>query len=172
MTWKLNEATTHASLPSSSGPRSLLELLSPLQLKQDFMCSVFNKCLLSDMGKTLVRKHLDTMNDQPVQREFEAHMTTSSKGKAEKYRLDHCDTTTVPDRSWNAATDQFVLHFNEQFRQQDEVSPSTEVLPQMTRLTLLQTAVHAIPELKVVEAMEEFLSSYSSTRTTTLLLMY
>ena len=45
------------------GDADSLELF---RLKNDFMYSVFNKCLLSDMGKTIVRKHLDNMNAQRV----------------------------------------------------------------------------------------------------------
>ena len=60
-------------------------------------------------------------------------------------------------------TEQFILHFNEQFRQLDEVSPPEESLPCATRLTLLQTAVHNIPELRMVETMEAFISLSSST---------
>ena len=59
------------------------------------------------------------------------------------------------DKSWKGTTEQFILHFNEQFRQLDEVSPPEESLPYTTRLTLLQTAVHNIPELWMVETMEE-----------------
>ena len=47
---------------SLRGDADRLELFS---FKNDFMCSVFNKCLLSDMGKTIVRKHLDNMNAHP-----------------------------------------------------------------------------------------------------------
>ena len=132
-------------------------------LKNDFMYSAFNKCLLSYMGKTIVRKHLDNMNAQRVWEEFSTHMTTSSKGKAEKHRLHTYVTTTVLDKSWWGTTDQFILHFNEQFRQLDEVSPPEESLPYTTRLTLLQTAVHNIPELRMVETMEEFISLSSTT---------
>ena len=66
-------------------------------------------------------------------------------------------------KSWKGTTEQFILHFNEQFRQLDEVSPPEESLPYTTRLTLLQTAVHNIPELRMVETMEEFISLSSST---------
>ena len=90
-------------------------------------------------------------------------MTTSSKGKAEKRRLHTYVATTVLDKSWKGTTEQFILHFNEQFRQLDEVSPPEESLPYTTRLTLLQTAVHNIPELRMVETMEEFISLSSST---------
>ena len=72
-------------------------------------------------------------------------------------------TTTVLDKSWKCTTEQFILHFNEQVRQLDEVSPPEESLPYTTRLTLLQTAVHNIPELRMVETMEEFISLPSST---------
>ena len=42
-------------------------------------------------------------------------------------------------------------------------SPPEESLPFTTRLTLLQTAVHNIPELRKVETMEEFITLSSST---------
>ena len=91
------------------------------------------------------------------------NLPPSSKGKAEKRRLHTYVTTTVLDKSWKGTTEQFILHFNEQFRQLDEVSPPEESLPYTTRLTLLQTAVHNIPELRMVETMEEFISLSSST---------
>ena len=86
-------------------PRGDADSLELLRLKNDFMYSVFNKCLL----------------------------------------------------------EQFILHFNEQFQQLDEVSPPEESLPYSTRLTLLQAAVHNIPELRMVENMEEIISLSSST---------
>ena len=144
-------------------PKGDADSLELFRLKNDFMYSVFNKCLLSDMGKTIVRKLLDNMNAQRVWEEFATHMTTSSKGKAEKRRLHTYVTITVLDKSWKGTTEQFILHFNEQFRQLDEVSPPEESIPYTTRLTLLQTAVHNIPELRMVETMEEFISLSSST---------
>ena len=97
-------------------PRGDADSLELFRLKNDFMYSVFNKCLLSDMGKTIVRKHVDNMNLQRVWEEFATHVTTSSKGKAEKRRLHTYVTTTVLDNSWKGTTEQFILHFNEQFR--------------------------------------------------------
>ena len=144
-------------------PRSDSDSLELFRLKNDFMYTVFNKCSLSDMGKTIVRKHLDNMNAQRVWEEFATHMTTSSKGKDEKCRLHTYVTTTILDKSWKGTTEQFILHFNEQFRQLDEVSPPEESLPYITRLTILQTAVHSIPELMMVETTEEFRTLSSTT---------
>ena len=49
------------------------------------MYSVFNKVLQSDMGKTIVRKYASTLNTQSVWREFESHMSISSKGLNERH---------------------------------------------------------------------------------------
>ena len=84
------------------------------QQKQYFMYSVFNKVLQSDTGKTIVRKYAPTLDAQSVWKEFETHMSTSSKGLNERHR-------------WHAyVSKQFVLHFHEQFRQLDELTPLGE----------------------------------------------
>ena len=88
--------------------------------KQYFMYSVFNKVLPSDMGKTIVRKYAPTLDAQSVRKELETHMSTSSKGLNERCRLHAYVSTTVYDRSWKGPTEQFVLHFHEQFRKVNE----------------------------------------------------
>ena len=122
--------------------------------KQYFMYSVFNKVLQCDMGKTIVRKYAPTLDAQSVWRDFETHMSTSSKGLNERHRLHAYVSTTVYDRSWKGTTEQFVLHSHEQFRQLDELTPLKEQLLHSVRLTLLQTAVRSVPELRIVETME------------------
>ena len=124
------------------------------QQKQYFMYSVFSKVSQSDMGKTIVRKYAPTLD---ALKEFETHMTTSSKGLNEKHRLHAYVSTTVYDRSWKGTTEQFVLHFHEQLRQIDELTPLNEQLPHSVRLTLLQTALRSVPELRIVEIMAEYM---------------
>ena len=80
------------------------------------MFSVFNANLLTDMGKTISRKHLNTTDAQAVCQELSDHMRTSSKGASEKRRLTQYVTNTVLDDNYKGSTEQFVLHFNEQFR--------------------------------------------------------
>ena len=98
------------------------------------------------------------MDAQSVWRDFESHMSTSSKRLNERHRLHAYVSTTVCDKSWKGTTEQFVLHFHEQFRQLDEVTPLEEHLPHSVRLTVLQTAVRSAPELRIVETMEEYMS--------------
>ena len=92
------------------------------EAKQTFMFSVFNANLQTDMGKTIVRRHLACTDAQTVWKELSEHMRTSSKGASEKRRLTQYVTNTVLDDNFKGTTEQFVLHFNEQFRQLEEIS--------------------------------------------------
>ena len=129
------------------------------EAKQTFMFSVFNANLQTDMGKTIVRRHLANTDAQPVWKELSEHMRTSSKGASEKRRLTQYVTNTVLDDNFKGTTEQFVLHFNEQFRQLEEISEDVERLPPTVKLTLLQTAVRSINDLRIVETLDEFQST-------------
>ena len=123
------------------------------------MFSVFNTNLQTDMGKTIVRRHLASTDAQAVWKELSEHMKTSSKGASEKRRLTQYVTNTVLDDYFKGTTEQFVLHFNEQFRQLEEISEDDERLPPSVKLTLLQTAVRSINDLRIVETLDEFQST-------------
>ena len=129
------------------------------EAKQTFMFSVFNANLQTDMGKTIVRRHLANTDAQAVWKELSEHMRTSSKGASEKRRLTQYVTNTVLDDNFKGTTEQFVLHFNEQFRQLEEISEDGERLPPSVKLTLLQTAVRSINDLRIVETLDEFQST-------------
>ena len=96
---------------------------------------------------------------QAVWKELSEHMRTSSKGASEKTRLTQYVTNTVLDDNFKGTTEQFVLHFNEQFRQLEEISEDSERLPPTVKLTLLQTAVRSINDLRIVETLDEFQST-------------
>ena len=123
------------------------------------MFSVFNANLQTDMGKTIVRRHLANTDAQSVWKELSEHMRTSSKGASERRRLTQYVTNTVLDDNFKGTTEQFVLHFNEQFRQFDEISEDSAKLPPTVKLTLLQTAVRSINDLRIVETLDEFQST-------------
>ena len=129
------------------------------EAKQTFMFSVFNTNLQTDMGKTIVRRYLASTDAQALWKELSEHMKTSSKGASEKRRLTQYVTNTVLDDNFKGTTEQFVLHFNEQFRQLEEISEDDERLPPSVKLTLLQTAVRSINDLRIVETLDEFQST-------------
>ena len=129
------------------------------EAKQTFMFSVFNANLQTDMGKTIVRRHLAHTDAQAVWKELSEHMRTSSNGTSEKRRLTQYVTNTDLADNFKGTTEQFVLCFNEQFWQLEEISEDDERLPPTVKLTLLQTAVRSINDLRIVETLDEFQST-------------
>ena len=140
-------------------PDSEPEEQEHFEAKQTFMFSVFNANLQTDMGKTIVRRHLANTDAQSVWKELSEHMRTSSKGASEKRRLTQYVSNTGLDDNFKGTTEQFVLHFNEQYRQLDEISEDSEKLPPTVKLTLLQTAVRSTNDLRIVETLDEFQST-------------
>ena len=154
-------ATTHDCeeiLDGNYKPENNSDSKEHFEQKKYFMYSVFNKVLQSDISRTIVRTYAPSLDAQSVWRDFESHMSTSSKEPNKRHRLHAYVSTTVYDKSWKGTTEQFVLHFHEQFRQLDEVTPLEEHLPHSVRWTLLQTAIRSVPELRIVETMEEYMS--------------
>ena len=93
-------ATTHACEEILTGdykPENNDDCRELFNQKQYFMYSVFKKVLQSDMGKTIVRKYAPSLDAQSVWRDFESHMSTSSKGLNESQRLHAFISTTVYD---------------------------------------------------------------------------
>ena len=123
------------------------------------MFSVFNANLQTDMGKTIVRRHLAITDAQSVWNELSEDMRTSSKGASEKRRLTQYVTNTALDDNFKGTSEHFVLHFNEQFRQLEEICEDSEKLPPTVKPTLLQTAVISINDLRIVETLDEFQST-------------
>ena len=80
-------------------------------------------------------------------------MKTSFKGASENRKLTHYLTNTVLFRG---ATQQFVLHFNGLFRRLDDLTDISERMPKSIKMALLQNAVKDIPQLSIVETLDEY----------------
>ena len=153
-TYECNEVLDPNYTPGSEPEEQEL-----FEARQTFVFSVFNANLQTDIGKTIVRRHLANTEAQSVWIELSEHMRTSSKGASEKRRLTQYVTNTVLDDTFKGTTEQFVLHLNEQFRQLDEISEDSEKLPTTVKLALLQIAVRSINDLRIVETWDEFQST-------------
>ena len=125
------------------------------EAKQVFMFSVSDKHLLTDMGITIARKYVHTTDAQSEWKHFQENMKSSSKEASEKRRLTQYVANTVLDDNYNSTTEQFVLHFNEQFRQLEEISEQSEHFPPQIKLQLLQNALRPINDLRIVETLVE-----------------
>ncbi|KAL7564287.1 hypothetical protein ACA910_014350 [Epithemia clementina (nom. ined.)] len=108
------------------------------------------------MGKSFIRQHAHDMDAQKVWAKLTNHMKSSTKGAIERCELQQYVCTAVYNSSSRETTQAFVLHFNEQFRHHDNITERAQQIPYPIRLTLLQHAVSKVPELRMVETMEEF----------------
>ena len=120
--------------------------------KKYFTYSDFNKVVQSDMGKIIA----PTLEAQSVWREFD--ISISSIGLNKRHSLHAYVSKPVYDKPSKGTTEQFVLNFHEQFRQLDEVTPFKEHLLYAFRFTLPHTAVRSVPELWILQPMEEYMS--------------
>ena len=137
------------------------------EAKQVFMYKVFNETLLTDIGRTKVRKYLKPTDAQAVWKEYSEYMTTGSKAASEKRKLTQYVTNTVLDSQFRGTSQQFVLHFNEQFRRLDELTDLAEKMPESIKMTLLQNAVKDILQLSIVETLDEYTSTTSGAGSST-----
>ena len=103
-------------------------------------------------------KYADTTDAQSVWKDFQEHMKSSSRGASEKRRLTQYVTNTVSDDNYKGTTEQFVLHFNEQFRQLEEISGESEHFPPQIKLQLLQNSVRPIKDLRILAKLDEWQS--------------
>ena len=90
---------------------------------------------------------------------YSKYMTTSSKGASEKRKITHYLTNTMLDNQFRGTTQQFVLHFNEQFRRLYDLTDISESMPESIKMALLQNAVKDIPQLSIVETLDEYTST-------------
>ena len=65
------------------------------------------------------------------------------------------------DSQFRGTSQKFVLHFNEQFRRLDELTDISERMPESIKMGLLQNAVKDIPQLSIVETLDEYTSTTS-----------
>ena len=96
---------------------------------------------------------------QDVWKDLQDMIKSSLKGASEKKRLTQYITSTVLDDNIKGTTEQFVLHFNEQFRQLDEISEASELFSPPVKQILLKNTVRAISDLRIVETLDEFQST-------------
>ena len=92
---QLQPLTVRRSWMEITNLKTILIVKNSLKRRKNFMYSVFNKILQSDMGKSTVRKYAPSLDAQSVWRDFESHMSTSSEGLNERHRLHAYVSTTA-----------------------------------------------------------------------------
>ena len=122
------------------------------QVQSHYFFSVLEHVLLTDRGKTIVRKHLETFNARAAYAELVIAMTRSTKAKHKKEDLmKYLVTSKFGLNVVDTTAEHFILTFQAKFRELDELQEQEERYPLSARLQLLQAAVHPIEELRRIE---------------------
>jgi hypothetical protein len=125
--------------------------------QQSFVYSVLERCLLTDMGKTIVRKHAHDYDAREVYLEYKKHMTESTKATMTASNLMTWITTAQYDSTWKGQSERFILHWLQKVRLLHDLVDEEAKLCDSVLLTLLQNAVRPVPELRQVQTDLEVL---------------
>ena len=131
--------------------------------KQKFMMSVFYHCLKTDIGKTIVRTHVKTLDAQKVYEELCTHMSKSTGARiAASDTLAYLVNATYDPKTWTSGANSFVLHWLQQARIYNEMVPQERRFHDSALVTLLQKSVKGVPSLRTIQTTAEIASGNSN----------
>ena len=96
------------------------------------------------------------MDAQAVWAELNEHMTTSASASLQRSQLMTHLTTARFDTNFPGTAVQFVLNWQQQVRNYQEMSVNGTRISEELLLTLLQNAVHGVPDLRAVKNQMQY----------------
>jgi hypothetical protein len=120
--------------------------------RQKFMYAVFEKNLLTDKGKALVRLYGSTFDAQQVYKDISAYAKSSTMASMEASNLlTYITSARLGDGTWKGKAHGFILHWQDQIRQYELILPTSDHLSSSMKRTMLENAVAKVPELRAVK---------------------
>jgi hypothetical protein len=119
--------------------------------QKKFVYSALEHTLQTDMGKNLVREHSFDFDAQEVFRKVVKHYTESASARIGSSTTLGYLTTAKYGSSWTGTAEGFILHWKNHLRIYNNTVPTDEQLPKQLCLSLLENAVHDVPELRQVK---------------------
>ena len=121
------------------------------QEKQKFMYAVFEKSLLTDKGKSLVRLYQHNFDAQQIYKELITYASLSTKATMNASSLlSYITSSSLADGTWKGSTHAYILHWQDQIRKYHDLNPQQPLSSQMQSM-MLQNAVHSYMELRQVK---------------------
>ena len=133
-------------IPSSTEDLNLFEE------KQKFIYSVFNDCLQTDMGKSLVRLHESDYDAHEIYKKLLAHATTSTQATIDSNELlSYLTSTKLNKTQWRGTHHAFVLHWCDQLRKYEDLMDKKDHFSNNVKMVMLQNAVAGVSALHNVK---------------------
>jgi hypothetical protein len=116
------------------------------------MYAVFERILLSDKGKALVREHTIDYDAQKVFKDLSAYSLLSTKATLDSSSiLTYITSSRLGDGTWKGDTHSYLLHWQDQVRKYESLIPIKAHFIDEQKLTMLENAVSGIPSLRQVQ---------------------
>jgi hypothetical protein len=120
--------------------------------KQKFMYAVFERTLVSDKGKALVRQHLGDFNAQHLYKTLCAYSLQSTKASIDsRDLLQYITSNRLGDGKWKSSTHAYILHWQDQVRRYEDLVPKVDHFSPGQKRAMIENAVSQIDELRVVK---------------------
>ena len=119
--------------------------------KQEFVYSMFNRCVQTDTGKSIVRSHEVDFDAQAVYSKLVNTVKKSTKAQLTRDKLVTDLTTNKLDSSWKGTHEGFVLMWKEKMRLLEDISPQLHHYSTEVKLSMLQNAVSIVPKLSSIQ---------------------
>lgn len=120
--------------------------------KQKYMFAVFERNLLTDQGKALVRDYADKYDAQSIYRDLSAYALHSTKAALDSSNmLSYITSVRLGDGSWRGSTHAFILHWQDQVRKYETLVDPGDHFSDGQKPTMLENTVHPVSELRVVK---------------------
>ena len=126
------DVLNHNYTPSNTDEAALFDE------KQKYMYAVFEKTLLTDKGKALVRAHQRKYDAQKIYQELCEYALKSTKAMMDASSiLTYITTAQLGTGTWKGTTHAFILHWQDQVRKYQTLAPKSP-LPQELLCTILE----------------------------------
>jgi len=119
--------------------------------KQSFVYSMFNRCVQTDSGKSIVRDHEENYDAQAVYRKLEHHAKMSTKAQLAKDTLMTDLTTSKLDSSWRGTNAGFILMWKEKMRLFEDMTPNNHRYAPEIKRSMLENSVSLVAKLNSVK---------------------
>ena len=137
------------------------------EAQQNYMYAVFERTLLTDMGKTFIRKFESTANAQAIYKAMVEYSQESAQASIDSSTiLRYVASARIGDGSWRGNSRAFVLNWMDQIRLYEKLIDPRDHLQDGIKLVMLQNAVHDSKPLRDVKDTAIQLEAVSKVKTT------
>ena len=120
--------------------------------KQKFVYAVFEKVLMTDKGKALVRNHSSNFDAQKIYADLCSYSQSSTGATMEASNLlTYITSTRYGDGSWKGTAHGYILHWQDQIRKYEQIIPISDHFSTSIKRAMLENAVGQYPELRAVK---------------------